>query len=111
MQLPTVLIFASFLIALSLASVRFDYRRLTPNSNELDLFCRRNGQLIEDAKYYVNTTLVLGLELISLSPSYRSHSYRITRDREGNYSCGVHGSNSNEITLLGKAHIDTVQYL
>lgn len=107
MHLQTVLIFTSFLIVLSLAGVRFDYSRQTQEDNDLELLCRNVTNFgthpIEDAKYYINTTLMLGQEL--LSPSDHGLSYRITRDLEGNYSCGVDGSSSNEHVLLGKARI------
>ena len=109
-KLQAVLIFSPFLIVLSLASIRFDYSRQTQEDNDLELLCRNvsitGTHPIQDAKYYVNTTLMLGQEL--LSPSNHGLSYRITRDLEGNYSCGVDGSSSNEHVLLGKACIDTV---
>ena len=113
MQLQTALIVASFVIELSLASyppLQFDFIRESQEVNDLELICRNATTIsldqIEDAKYFVNTTQV---EQGLLSPSNHGHAaYRITRDREGNYSCGVHGSNSNGIVLLGKPHIDTV---
>ena len=112
MQLQTALIIASFVIELSLASyppLQFDLIRESQEVNDMEFICRNatiiSFDQIEDAKYFVNTTQV---EQGLLSPSNHGHSYRITRDREGNYSCGVHGSNSNGRVLLGKAHIDTV---
>ena len=86
----------------------FDYSRSSDDINLLHFKCRESStfQLIEGADFFLNGQQIPdGLVSLSVDSDFQV-AYRISQEYDGNYSCGIGQTESDEELLLASPAVD-----